>query len=48
MIGGIEHHFRPYLVADAMTEAGFARTEDFNSGDNAGVGYFEVVERHPL
>ncbi|WP_017998867.1 GMC family oxidoreductase N-terminal domain-containing protein [Paracoccus sp. N5] len=31
--------------ATAMTEAGFERTEDFNSGDNAGVGYFEVNQK---
>lgn len=32
-------------VAEAMVEAGFERTEDFNSGDNAGVGYFEVNQK---
>ncbi len=32
-------------VAEAMVEAGFDRTDDFNSGDNAGVGYFEVNQR---
>jgi len=32
-------------VAAAMVEAGFERTEDFNSGDNAGVGYFEVNQK---
>ena len=31
--------------ATAMTEAGFERTDDFNSGDNAGVGYFEVNQK---
>ncbi|WP_227368490.1 GMC family oxidoreductase [Halomonas sp. M20] len=31
--------------AKAAGEAGFERTEDFNSGDNAGVGYFEVNQR---
>nr|WP_299241818.1 GMC family oxidoreductase N-terminal domain-containing protein [uncultured Halomonas sp.] len=31
--------------ADAAGEAGFERTEDFNTGDNAGVGYFEVNQR---
>lgn len=31
--------------ADAVSEAGFPRTADFNSGDNAGVGYFEVNQR---
>lgn len=28
--------------ADAATETGIQRTDDFNSGDNAGVGYFDV------
>nr|WP_095597032.1 GMC family oxidoreductase N-terminal domain-containing protein [Actibacterium pelagium] len=28
--------------ADAATEAGIQKTDDFNSGDNAGVGYFDV------
>lgn len=32
-------------VAAAMVEAGLERTEDFNSGDNAGVGYFEVNQK---
>ena len=32
-------------VAKAMTEAGFEPTDDFNSGDNTGVGYFEVNQR---
>lgn len=32
-------------VARAMTEAGIAPTEDFNAGDNSGVGYFEVNQR---
>ncbi|HMO29991.1 GMC family oxidoreductase N-terminal domain-containing protein [Enterovirga sp.] len=32
-------------VATALTEAGFERTDDFNSGDNAGVGYFEVNQK---
>jgi choline dehydrogenase len=31
--------------AEAMCQAGFARTEDFNAGDNAGVGYFEVNQK---
>ncbi|MBY4612507.1 GMC family oxidoreductase [Rhizobium redzepovicii] len=31
--------------ADAAGEAGFPRTDDFNSGDNEGVGYFEVNQR---
>jgi len=31
--------------ADAATEAGIERTDDFNSGDNAGVGYFEVTQK---
>lgn len=31
--------------AEAATECGIERTEDFNSGDNAGVGYFEVNQR---
>lgn len=31
--------------AEAATEAGIERTEDFNSGDNAGVGYFDVNQR---
>ncbi|WP_022706085.1 GMC family oxidoreductase [Paracoccus zeaxanthinifaciens] len=29
----------------AMVQAGFERNEDFNTGDNAGVGYFEVNQR---
>ena len=31
--------------SEAATEAGIERTEDFNSGDNAGVGYFDVNQR---
>ncbi|MGB5865103.1 MAG: GMC family oxidoreductase N-terminal domain-containing protein [Sulfitobacter sp.] len=31
--------------SDAATEAGIEKTEDFNSGDNAGVGYFDVNQR---
>nr|WP_299380055.1 GMC family oxidoreductase N-terminal domain-containing protein [uncultured Halomonas sp.] len=31
--------------AEAAGQAGFERTEDFNTGDNAGVGYFEVNQR---
>ena len=31
--------------ADALGEAGFERTDDFNTGDNEGVGYFEVNQR---
>lgn len=31
--------------ADAAQEAGIEKTEDFNSGDNAGVGYFDVNQR---
>ena len=31
--------------AEAAVEAGVPRTEDFNTGDNAGVGYFEVNQK---
>ncbi len=31
--------------ADAATEIGVEKTEDFNSGDNAGIGYFDVNQR---
>lgn len=31
--------------ADAAEEAGIGKTDDFNSGDNAGVGYFDVNQR---
>ncbi|THH34216.1 choline dehydrogenase [Aliishimia ponticola] len=31
--------------ADAATQAGIDKTDDFNSGDNAGVGYFDVNQR---
>ena len=31
--------------ANAAVEAGIERTEDFNSGDNAGVGYFDVNQK---
>ena len=31
--------------AQAATEAGIAATDDFNQGDNEGVGYFEVNQR---
>ncbi|WP_417522587.1 GMC family oxidoreductase [Marinovum sp.] len=31
--------------ADAAVEAGIRKTEDFNGGDNAGVGYFDVNQR---
>ena len=31
--------------SEAMTEYGVPQTDDFNSGDNAGVGYFDVNQR---
>lgn len=31
--------------ADAAVQSGFERTDDFNGGDNAGVGYFEVNQK---
>jgi choline dehydrogenase len=31
--------------ADAAVETGIEKTDDFNSGDNAGVGYFDVNQR---
>ncbi len=31
--------------AEAAVQAGIERTDDFNTGDNAGVGYFEVNQR---
>ena len=31
--------------AQAAVEAGIERTEDFNAGDNAGIGYFDVNQR---
>lgn len=31
--------------ADAMVEYGVDKTDDFNGGDNAGVGYFDVNQR---
>lgn len=31
--------------ADAATQAGIEKTDDFNSGDNSGVGYFDVNQR---
>jgi len=31
--------------ATAATEAGIERTDDFNTGDNAGIGYFDVTQR---
>lgn len=31
--------------AEAAVQAGIPRTDDFNTGDNAGVGYFEVNQR---
>jgi choline dehydrogenase len=31
--------------SDAAEQAGIEKTEDFNSGDNAGVGYFDVNQR---
>lgn len=31
--------------AEAAVEAGVSRSDDFNSGDNEGVGYFEVNQR---
>ncbi|KJZ17186.1 GMC family oxidoreductase [Loktanella sp. S4079] len=31
--------------ADAATQAGIDKTDDFNGGDNAGVGYFDVNQR---
>lgn len=31
--------------ADAAIEAGIEKTDDFNAGDNAGVGYFDVNQR---
>ncbi|MEZ5937163.1 MAG: GMC family oxidoreductase N-terminal domain-containing protein [Hyphomonadaceae bacterium] len=34
------------VFADAMEEAGVPRVDDFNSGDNSGVGYFHVNQRN--
>jgi choline dehydrogenase len=34
--------------ADAAAQAGIARVDDFNTGDNAGVGYFDVNQRGGL
>lgn len=34
--------------ADAAEQAGIPRTEDFNQGDNFGVGYFEVNQRRGI
>jgi choline dehydrogenase len=34
--------------ADAAAQAGFARIDDFNTGDNAGVSYFDVNQRAGL
>lgn len=31
--------------SDAMTEFGVTKTDDFNGGDNSGVGYFDVNQR---
>ncbi len=31
--------------ADAAVQAGIERTDDFNRGDNAGIGYFEVNQK---
>lgn len=31
--------------SDAAAQAGIEKTDDFNSGDNAGVGYFDVNQR---
>ena len=31
--------------ADAAVQAGIEKTDDFNSGDNSGVGYFDVNQR---
>ena len=31
--------------ADAATQTGIQKTDDFNTGDNAGVGYFDVNQR---
>jgi choline dehydrogenase len=32
--------------AEAAAQAGIARIDDFNRGDNAGISYFEVNQRH--
>jgi choline dehydrogenase len=32
--------------AEAAEQAGVARIDDFNRGDNTGIGYFEVNQRH--
>ncbi|MCW5730465.1 MAG: choline dehydrogenase [Alphaproteobacteria bacterium] len=34
------------LFADAAQEAGIPRTDDFNRGNNEGVGYFQVTQKH--
>jgi choline dehydrogenase len=36
------------VFAAAAVEAGIPRTLDFNRGDNAGVGYFQVTQRNGL
>jgi len=33
-------------VRDALVESGVPATEDFNTGDNEGVGYFEVTQQN--
>lgn len=35
-------------IADAAAEMGIARTADFNTGDNSGVGYFHVNQKRGL
>ncbi len=32
-------------IAEAAVQAGIPETDDFNSGDNEGIGYFEVTQR---
>ena len=38
----------PRCVRAAAEQAGFPRIDDFNRGDNAGVSYFDVNQRHGL
>ena len=46
-VEGLRAHWEVLdAFCDAAVECGIPRTEDFNTGDNAGVGYFEVTQRN--
>ena len=46
-VEGLRAHWEVLdAFCDAATQCGIRRTDDFNTGDNEGVGYFQVTQRN--